>query len=210
MKFLSFAVIVFALTFCNLSNRLKQLSGNGAPPSNSSVNSTKSTDAEASGEKPTLTATQQSIADSANEVKWEDQGITWRLPSGWKKMEVKKETFNYGSPDNAFLLVNISPMSSDFPMDSSREAFYKQALDQLKNGKYETVRYLDIDGIKGVEWKEAMPEDKDGPRRQQWIGYRNYLGQNQMLNVMLSTKGTNFDKHKDDFPAILYSIKFTK
>jgi len=210
MKLLSFAVLAFALAFCNLGERLKQLSGGNGSATNSSTNSSNKTAPESSGEKPNLTPAQQSIANSANEVKWEDQGVTWRLPNGWKKMEVKKETFNYSSPDNAFLLVNISPMSSDFPMDSSREAFYKQALDQMKNGKYETVRYLDIDGMKGVEWREAMPEDKDGARRHQWIGYRNYLGQNQMLNVMLSTKGTNFDKHKDDFPAILYSTKFTK
>ena len=80
----------------------------------------------------------------------------------------------------------------------------------MKQGKYETVRYLEIDGVKGVEWVEAPPEDKDGPRRHQWIGYRNYLGQNQMLNVMLSTKGTNFEKHKDNFPAIMYSMKIPK
>lgn len=136
--------------------------------------------------------------------------MSWKLPAGWKQMDVKKETFNYQSPDNAFLLVNISPMNDDFPMDSSRTAYYDQALQQMKQGKYESVRYLDIDGVKGVEWVETPPEDKDGPRRHQWIGYRNYLGQNQMLNVMLSTKGTNFEKHKDDFPAIMYSMKIPK
>ena len=55
-----------------------------------------------------------------------------------------------------------------------------------------------------------MPEDKDDPRRHQWIAYRTYLGQKQQLNVMTSTKGTNFEKHSDDFPAILYSMKAVK
>ncbi|CAN5280091.1 hypothetical protein BH20ACI2_BH20ACI2_01500 [soil metagenome] len=55
-----------------------------------------------------------------------------------------------------------------------------------------------------------MPEDRSGPRRHQWIGYRNYLGQKQQLNVMTSTKGTNFGKHTDTFQAILYSMKATK
>jgi len=66
---------------------------------------------------------------------------------------------------------------------------------------------IEIDGISGVEFVEAMPEDKSGPRRHQWIAYRTYLGQKQQLNVMTSTKGTNFEKHADDFQAILYSMK---
>ncbi len=208
---LSFGTLFTALSFCNLSERLKQVqSSSSTPASNSAAKSTKAPTGEAAGESPTLTDAQQAIANSGIDVNWPQQGITWKLPSSWKKMDVKKETFNYQSPDNAFLLVNISMMSDDFPMDSSRTAFYDQAMQQLKQGKYETVRYLDIDGVKGVEWTEAPPEEKDGPRRHQWIGYRNYLGQNEMLNVMLSTRGDNFEKHRDDFSAIMYSTKIPK
>ncbi len=207
---LSIGVMLFALSFCNLGDRIKQLSGTSNSSANSSNNGAKNTADSSDGEIPKLTAEQQTISDGAVETKWDLQGMSWKLPSGWKKMDVKKETFNYQSPDNAFLLVNISPMNDDFPMDSSRTAYYDQALQQMKQGKYESVRYLDIDGVKGVEWVETPPEDRDGPRRHQWIGYRNYLGQNQMLNVMLSTKGTNFEKHKDDFPAIMYSMKIPK
>jgi len=80
----------------------------------------------------------------------------------------------------------------------------------MKQGKYETVRYLDIDGVKGVEWTETPPEDKDGSRRHQWIGYRKLSRTKSNANVMLATKGTNFDKHRDDFTAIMYSMKATK
>ena len=125
-------------------------------------------------------------------------------------MDVGKLQFNYQSPDLAFLLVNISPMNDDFPMDISLKAYYDQAMQQLKRGEYERVRMLNIDGIDGVEFVEAPPEDKDGVRRHQWIAYRDYLGQKQQLNVMLSTKGSNFAKHTDDFPAIMYSMKATK
>ena len=80
----------------------------------------------------------------------------------------------------------------------------------MKNGKYEKVRYLEIDGIKGVEWVEAPPEGKDDPRRHQWIGYRSYLGQTQMLNVMTAVRADNFGKNADTFTAILYSMKIPK
>jgi hypothetical protein len=123
---------------------------------------------------------------------------------------VSKLEFNYASPDNAFLLVSISEMSDDFPMELSLKAYYDQAMQQLKQGHYESVRMLNIDGINGVEFVEAPPEQKDGIRRHQWIAYRSYLGQKQQLNVMTSTTQSKFDKHNDDFPAIMYSMKATK
>jgi hypothetical protein len=204
---LTLGLITFALSFCGLTDKLKQLSGGSNSNSTTSPSKSSSSD---SAEKPTLTSAQQAIQDGSTETKWDDQGISWKLPSGWKKMDVKKEQFNYSSPDNAFLLVNISVLGDNFPMDVSLKAYYDQAMQQLKNGKYEQVRMLEIDGVPGVEFTEAPPEGKDDVRRHQWIAYRRYLGQVQQLNVMTSTKGSNFDKHKDDFPAILYSMKATK
>lgn len=204
---LSIGLIAFALTFCNLSERLKQLGSSETGNSNSSTTTTSS-DGEA--EKPELTSAQKAIVDGGTEVRWDEQGISWKLPSSWKKMSVMKESFNYGSPDNAFLIGSISVMSDSFPSDVSLKATYESALEQLKQGKYEKVRYLEIDGVKGVEWWEAMPEEKDGPRRHQWIAFRRYQGQNQQLNIMLSTKGSNFEKHRDDFPAVMYSMKIPK
>jgi hypothetical protein len=201
-------LVFFAMNFCGLSDKLKSLQSQSNTGSNST--STKGSSSSTSAEKPQLTPAQQSIADSANETKWDEQGLSWKLPAGWKKMDVKKLSFNYQSPDNAFLLVNISEMNDDFPMDVSLKAYYDQALQQMKSGHYTKARMLEIDGIPGVEFMEAPPEEKDGIRRYQWIAYRSYLGQKQQLNVMLSTSKANFDKHSDDFPAIMYSMKSTK
>lgn len=200
--------IFFAMSFCGLQERLQGLSGNSSTSSNTSANTSARTAAKA--DKAAPTASQQSIIDAGTETKWDDQGLSWRLPSGWTKMDVKKESFNYRSPDMAFLLVNISILPDQFPMETSLDAYHEQALQQLKNGKYESVKLVEIDGIPGVEFTEAPPEDKDDARRHQWIGYRTYLGQKQQLNVMTSTKGTNFAKHTDNFPAILYSMKAVK
>ena len=51
---------------------------------------------------------------------------------------------------------------------------------------------------------------KDGPRRHQWIAFRRYLGQNQQLNIMLSSDGDKFDPKRDAFAAIMYSMKIPK
>jgi len=206
---LSLGLITFALTFCGLGDKLKQLSGSTDGGTNSaSSNSSKTSTG--SVEKPKLTAAQQSIMDGATEVSWDAQGISWRLPSGWNKMSVLKESLNYGSPATGFLIASISVMPDNFPSESSIEAYYTGALEQLKQGKYENVRWLEIDGVKGVEWIEAMPEIRDGARRHQWIAARRYQGQNQQLNIMISTDGDKFDKHRDAFAAIMYSMKIPK
>ena len=214
----SLGLFIFALSFCNLSERLSQIKGGNSNTQNSSANSTagsptnstKTATSDETVEKPRLTEQQQFVFDKGQEVKWDEQGIAWKLPTDWKKMNVSKEMFNYSSPDLAFLIANISVMPDNFPSEISLKATYESALQQLKNGKYERARYLEIDGVKGVEFVETMPEDKSGARRHQWIAFRNYLGQTQQLNIMLSTKGTNFEKHRDDFPAVLYSMKIAK
>ncbi len=209
---ISLAFITFLLTFCGIGEKLKSISGTKGtetPSSNSSSNNDAKTDNK-SAEPAKLTPEQQSIADAGTETAWSDQGISWRLPAGWKKTDMKKENALFSSSDGAFLIPTVSVMPDDFPSEISLKATYDSALQQLKNGKYETVRYVEIDRVKGVEWLEAMPEDKGGPRRHQWIAFRNYLGQNQQLNIMLSTKGSSFDKHRDDFPAIMYSMKISK
>ena len=209
---LTLGLITFAVTFCGLGERLKGLTGGGSSTGSNSTSSNAgsgSGDSSPAAEKPTLTASQQSIQNASSEVNWAEQNISFKLPSGWPKMDVKKESFNYGSPANGFLIASISVMPDSFPADVSIKATYDSALEQLKQGNYETVRWLEIDGVKGVEWKEALKE-KDGIRRHQWIAFRRFQGQNQQLNVMVSTNGEKFDKQKDTFAAIMYSMKIAK
>ena len=202
------AILFFAMTFCGLGDKIKELQSKTG--SNTASNSSKTSTSDAKAEPPTLTPAQQAIQDNGVEMKWDDQQITWKLPKDWKKTDVKKEQLLYNAPDNSSLIASISVMSDSFPSETSLKATYDSSLEMLKQGKYESAKYTEIDGIKGVEFVEAMPEDKDGARRHQWIAFRNHLGQNQQLNIMLATKGSNFEKHRDDFPAILYSMKIAK
>jgi len=210
-SFLATGALALVLAFCGIGDRIKQMSGgdtgNSGASNSSGTGTAKDTTA---AEKPSLTAAQQSIQDGASEVKWDDQGISFKVPAGFAKMDVKKESFNYGSPATGFLIASISVMPDSFPADVSIKATYDSALEQLKQGKYKNVRWLEIDGVKGVEWVESPPEEKDGIRRHQWIAFRKYQGQNQQLNIILSTDQTKFDKQSDAFAAILYSLKAGK
>ncbi len=208
---LGISLLFFSVSFCNISERLAQFQ-TATDPSGSALTTSASSDDDGTGdtEIAILTAEQQAIADAANEVTWEQQRMSWKVPAAWKKMDVSKTSLNYGTPATGFLIASVSVMSADFPADISLKATYESALDKLKQGDYETVRWLEIDGVKGVEWVEAAPDESDGIRRQQWIAFRNYQGQNQQLNVMVTTNQANFAKQKDTFAAILYTMRVPK
>ena len=209
-SFLALGLLATVLAFCGIGDRLKNMSGSGGGNVNSASSSNSAGTTDTTAEKPSLTASQQSIQDASTEARWDAQGISVKVPSGFSKMDVKKESFNYGSPATGFLIASISVMPDSFPADVSINATYDSALEQLKQGKYERVRWLEIDGVKGVEWVESPPEEKDGIRRHQWIAFRRYQGQNQQLNIILSTDQSKFDKQEDAFAAILYSMKIPK
>ena len=161
-------------------------------------------------ERPIVSDLQKAALEGGQDVKWDQQGMTWTLPKNWKKQTVETTTFLWTTSvgkDLASLIVNISPLSEDFSTDISLKAFYDGAVVRKKNGEVEEVRWLELDGVKGVAFREAMPEGEDDPRRLQWLTYRKYAGQTQMVNVMLATAGRSFEKNQDTFYAILYSTK---
>ena len=206
MKHLPVIVLmVLAVAACNLSDKFRKTS--------SSNSSSSSSGSEKIGgdtvEKPNPTAAQTAAIANGREVKWDQQGISWTLPPNWKEQTVTNDTFNYGSGDGAFLIVSISPMDESFPTEISIKAFYDGARTRSKNGEVDELRWLQIDGVKGFQFRESNPEKPDGIRRLQWMGYRKYAGQVQLVNVMLSSSGKGFPQHQDEMYGVLYSTKIT-
>jgi len=161
-------------------------------------------------EGPSPTAAQQSAVAGGQTAAWEQQEISWTVPQRWSKHSVSSTSLLWRSPgswDAASLIGNISPMGADFPTEVSLNAFHQQALQRKASGEVNEVRWLKIDGVKGVMFREAAPEDPDGPQRLQWLAYRDYKGQKQMLNIMLASRGKDFARHEDALYGILYSMK---
>ncbi|MDT4965537.1 MAG: hypothetical protein QOJ64_274 [Acidobacteriota bacterium] len=189
--------------------------GNSGSSTGSSTTQTgSSTSADTAGgqsvELPKPTAAQLAAIEGGQEAKWDQQGMSWTVPKGWVKEKAENTMFNWrstGGGDFQFLIVSISPMGEDFPTDISLKAFYDGAVTRKKNGEVEEVRWLELDGVKGVSFREAMPEGAEDPRRLQWMTYRKFAGQTQMVNLILSTKGRNFDKSLDTLYGILYTTK---
>ena len=98
-------------------------------------------------------------------------------------------------------------LGEDFPTAVSLKAYYDGAVQRKKNGELDQLRYMEIDGVKGVEFREVNPEKPDDIRRLQWIAYRKFAGQTQMVNLILSSNGKTFPARQDELYAILYSMK---
>ncbi|MEP6743499.1 MAG: hypothetical protein ABJB61_13455 [bacterium] len=196
-------VLGFALTLCNLGTKLKTASKSGG-----SEKSTSSSSGEA--EKATPTAAQTQALAGGKEIKWNRQGMSWTAPAQWKEDSSEAKELVWSSPggdEAAHLIVSISPMDDSFPTESSIQAFYDQAETRMKHFEVDELKWLEIDGLKGVQFRESNPEKPGDFRRLQWMAYRKYGGQVQMVDVMLSSNGRGFPKHQDEMYGVLYSTK---
>jgi hypothetical protein len=195
-------VLGFALSLCNLTGKLKNSNTTGGP----------GTSSESSGdaEHGTPTAAQTQALAGGTTAKWDQQAMSWSVPPKWTETTNESKEFMWRSPggsEAANLIVSISAMDESFPTDISIKAFYDQAKTRAKNGEVDEVKWVEIDGLKGVQFREANPEKPDGIRRLQWMAYRKYNGQVQLVNLMLSSSGAGFPKHQDEMYGVMYSTK---
>ena len=195
----------FALSLCNLAGKFKS-SNSASGPSASGGGSARS------AEHGTATAAQTAALAGGQQIKWDRQGMSFTVPATWTELENESKSFSWRSPggsEGASLIVSISPMGADFPTDASIQAMYDGAKTRAQNGEVDELKWVEIDGLTGVQFREANPEKPDDFRRLQWMAYRKYLGQVQMINLMLATTGKGYEIHKDQMYGILYSTKIT-
>jgi hypothetical protein len=198
-------VLGFAVSLCNLSSKLKQATNSGDTPGSKSSAGTGG-----AVEHANPTAAQTAALAGGQEVKWDSQGITFSVPPKWSEATNETKMFVWRSPgsfDAVSLIVNISPMAENFQAEPSINAFYEGAQTRAKNGEVDEVKWLVLDGVKGLQFREAKPEKDDDQRRLQWMAYRKYAGQLQLVNLMLATRGKDFARHEDSIYGVLYSTK---
>jgi hypothetical protein len=200
------AMMVLVVAACNLSDKFKKADTSSSNTSNSNTSSSNSTAGDEPAEKPNPTAAQTAALANGQDVKWDEQGISWTLPASWKKQGVSTNSFQYGA-NGAFLIVAISPMAPDFPTAISLNANHESAKVRKKNGEVDEVKWLELDGVRGVQFRESKPQMGDDIRRLHWMTYRKFAGQTQLVNFILSTSGGKFDDRQDELYAILYSTK---
>lgn len=164
-------------------------------------------------QSPSPTSAQTAAVAGGQSVAWEQQEISWTVPQKWSKSKVDSRTFVWRSPgssDAASLIASFSPTSTNYPVETSLNAMYQGAQTRKQNGDLDEVRWLNLGGVKGVQFRETAPENADSPQRLQWMGYRTYKGQTQMVNIILASRGKAFARHEDALYGILYTTKFSQ
>jgi hypothetical protein len=119
-------VLGFALSLCNLTNKLKSSNNSSGP--GKSASSSSDSGGEAEHARPS--AAQIQALAGGQTVKWDQQGMSWTVPPQWKQVTNESKELVWNSPggsEAANLIVSISPMDESFPTDISIKAFYDQA-----------------------------------------------------------------------------------
>jgi len=98
-------------------------------------------------------------------------------------------------------------MDEKFPTDVSLKAFYDGAKTRSKNGEVDELKWLEIDGLKGVEFRESNPANRMIAGAFSGSLNRKYAGQVQLVNLLLASAGKDFSRHQDAMYGILYSTK---
>jgi hypothetical protein len=202
--------LVLVVAACNLTDKFKKSGSSNSNSNSSSTSGNPTKIGDDPVEQPNPTAAQQAALANGQSVKWDQQGITWTLPANWKKQEVRNESFSYAG-DGAFLIVAISTMPQMENMtDVSIKAMHEGAKTNQKIGKYDEVKWLELDGVRGVGFRESKQEMPGDIRRLEWQAYRTYAGSTQLVTMILSSDSGNFAKHQDELYAILFSTKLVK
>lgn len=196
--------LVLVVAACNLSSKLGSNSN-----SNSSSSSSGSSDKVGDDpvEKANPTAAQTAALANGQEVKWDQQGITWTLPPHWNKNEVRNELLSYsGKGAHLSVAISVMPQMKDLA-DTSIKAMMEAAKTQKKIGKYDEVKWLELDGLRGIAFRESKQEMPGDIRRLEWQAYRTFAGNTQLITMILSTDSGEFAKHEDELYGILFSTK---
>lgn len=215
MKLLAaIAMLSFALSLCGLREKITKSGDSNSNNSNSSSsNSNNSSSTTGDAEKPEMTAAQKATLEGGQQATWAEQGLTWTVPAKWSKVSASENSFQWqsgGGGGAAFLIVAVSNLAADFPIDISTKAMYDSDATRKQAGEIIFYRYALIDGVKGVEDLEKEKSQKDDIRRLEWRGYRKHKGLVQLITVILSSQSGNFPTHDDALHAILYSMKIEK
>ena len=151
--------------------------------------------------------TNQQTQDKSQAIHWEKQAISFNVPSGWAKDTTLSDRedklgdhtsdaqiWRGGEHQRFELLVDTS--DSDFPV-SIDEMLAADKSSASGNPAYQDVRYLEINGVKGIYWRQGDDLNIN------WLTYRHYKDKAQMVGVHVNGSKNDLEL----LTNILMSIK---
>lgn len=141
-----------------------------------------------------------------------EQGISFRLPKDWRDdgdpLFTDHSWFQrwYGV-DKIILTLYFSDYKPEFIQDSMAESI-KNFYEEKKRSDAKEVRFLEINGVRGVHYLSVLQE----VQRQavKWQAQFIYKGKRRLLEMSILCPDANFMNHKDELYGVLHSIQFLR
>jgi biopolymer transport protein ExbD len=147
---------------------------------------------------------------------WTETGMVFTLIEGWRRNFESDDNSERAwiSRGNSRFSVRVAPYKAEYGNGSIEDETNKFYQDHKKGGE-EDLRYLEIDGIKGVHYlRDEKGFDKNYASQDVkviiWNAQRMYHAGRQIINVTVSSPTQDFTKDRDTLYGLLQSIKFTQ
>jgi biopolymer transport protein ExbD len=167
-----------------------------------------------SASKPQLNANFD--PNSVRTFVWPETGLVFTLMQGWRRDLESDDNSERAwiSRGNSRFSVRVTPYKMDYGNRSIADET-NQFYEDHKRGGEDDLRYLEIDGIRGVHYlRDEKGFDKNyAPQNEKiiiWNAQRMYKGARQIINVRVSSPTQDFTKDRDTLYGLLQSIKFTQ
>jgi biopolymer transport protein ExbD len=142
--------------------------------------------------------------------------MVFTLIQGWRRDLESDDNSERAwiSRDNSRFSVRVAPYKAEYGNGSIEDETNQFYQDHQKGGEAD-LRYLEIDGIRGVHYlRDEKGFDKNyAPQDEKliiWNAQRLYKGGRQIINVRVSSPTQDFTKDRDTLYGLLQSIKFTQ
>ena len=131
-------------------------------------------------------------------IRWETQGITFTVPSDWrkdesisddeKKTDEKLLALLWRGPRDQSIEFTVDTPGDDFP--APIEVMLERDYESSKSNPYSAdLHYQEAGGVKGLYYSTHQDDDRI---KEYWLTYRHHKGKAQMVGVSL--KGPKADR----------------
>jgi hypothetical protein len=147
-------------------------------------------------------------------ITWAEKGMSFTVRQNWHRDKMDEDgEMTWVGPGNARILIRVAPYKPEYGYTSIEYETDKFYEDHKKYGE-EDLRYLEINGIRGVHylrdekgWDESYhPQDE---KVIIWDAQRMYKGRRQIIFVNVRSPAKAFTKDRDTLYGLLQSIKFS-
>jgi len=144
-------------------------------------------------------------------ITWEEQDVSFTVPKGWRKEKTEiEDNFKLQGPDDTSLSIDVLTLKAE--TSPERELAEHEGMLRRQADKFDEVRYLELDGVKGLLSRANTRAAVDGAADQgdviiNWVAYRRYKGKQQFISLLLGSPRNSFSKRRDELYGILASIK---